>query len=268
MHRVHNQKANMTFIDDYSRYHFVLPMKRKSDIFNIFKQFKAFTENQTERKIKILQDSKEGEYMSNAMLEFTNSYDIKHQHTVRACLQQNGITEWANCVLSERITAMLKESGLAMAFWGKALAALVHVWNRCPTNAHDHCMPYKLWNGHKPDVFHLRVWRYTAYVHLQQDKGNVLQPHYEKCVFIGYPSGYKGWKFYNPTMKHTIISEYIDFNEWDTCPVPIMPSSPALPANTPYVPPNLPGDADVDEPAPDAADMLCYHRGPANILDC
>ncbi|EGN91082.1 hypothetical protein SERLA73DRAFT_81227, partial [Serpula lacrymans var. lacrymans S7.3] len=35
----------------------------------------------------------------------------------------------------------------------------------------------------------------------------------EKCVFIGYPEGYKGWKFYNPTTKRTVISERADFDE-------------------------------------------------------
>jgi hypothetical protein len=35
----------------------------------------------------------------------------------------------------------------------------------------------------------------------------------EKCVFIGYPDGYKGWMFYNPTTKRTIISERAEFDE-------------------------------------------------------
>ena len=34
----------VTFIDDYSRYHFVLPIKHKSDVFEVFKTFKAFVE--------------------------------------------------------------------------------------------------------------------------------------------------------------------------------------------------------------------------------
>ena len=54
----------VTFIDDYSRYRFVLPIKAKSDVFEAFKQFKAYAENQSERKIKILRDDKGGEYMS------------------------------------------------------------------------------------------------------------------------------------------------------------------------------------------------------------
>ena len=35
----------------------------------------------------------------------------------------------------------------------------------------------------------------------------------EKCIFIGYPEGYKGWKFYNPVTKKVIISERADFDE-------------------------------------------------------
>ena len=119
----------ITFIDDYSRFRFVLPIRAKSDVFNAFKQFKAFAENQCEQKIKTLCNDKGGEYMSNAMLKFTTKCGIKYQHTVRAQPQQNGVVEHANQVLSEQITAMLAEFGLTMAFWGKALTTLVHVWN-------------------------------------------------------------------------------------------------------------------------------------------
>jgi hypothetical protein len=35
----------------------------------------------------------------------------------------------------------------------------------------------------------------------------------EKCVFVGYPAGYKGWKFYNPVTRKFIISERADFDE-------------------------------------------------------
>ena len=35
----------------------------------------------------------------------------------------------------------------------------------------------------------------------------------EKCAFIGYPEGYKGWKFYNPQTRKVIISERADYDE-------------------------------------------------------
>jgi hypothetical protein len=119
----------ITFIDDYSRYHFVLPIKAKSDVFEAFKTFKAYAENQSRHTIKILRDDKGGEYMSNAFLQFTTSCGIERQHSSLRC---------------------------------------------------------------------------TAYVHIQKDKRQGLGSHMEKCVFIGYPQGYKGWKFYNPTTKKTV----------------------------------------------------------------
>jgi hypothetical protein len=35
----------------------------------------------------------------------------------------------------------------------------------------------------------------------------------EKCIFVGYPSGYKGWQFYNPVSRKLIISERAIFDE-------------------------------------------------------
>ena len=109
---------------------------------------------------------------------------------------------------------MLSESHLPLQFWGEALAAFVHVHNRCPTSALPGTTPFEVWEGHKPDLSHLRVWGCTAYVHVQKDKrSSSLGSHMEKCVFIGYPAGYKGWKFYNPTTRKVVMSERADFDE-------------------------------------------------------
>ncbi|KIM61772.1 hypothetical protein SCLCIDRAFT_40852, partial [Scleroderma citrinum Foug A] len=57
--------------------------------------------------------------------------------------------------------------------------------------------PYELWHGCKPDVSHLRVWGCTAYTwcpHKPLIGGIPHGSHMEKCVFLGYPDGYKGWK--------------------------------------------------------------------------
>ena len=61
----HHYKYWITFIDDFSRYWAVLPLKDKSGAFAAFKQFKAFAENQLGCSIKALRDDKGGEYMSS-----------------------------------------------------------------------------------------------------------------------------------------------------------------------------------------------------------
>ena len=47
-------------------------------------------------------------------------------------------------------------------------------------------------------------------------------------MFIGYPQGYKGWKFYNPTMKKTVIAERADFDE-SYFPLSKHPTSASIP---------------------------------------
>ena len=110
---------------------------------------------------------------------------------------------------------MLYESGMAPSFWGEALATFVHVHNRISTSALPDTTPHESFLGNKPDVSMLRIWGCTAYVLVQKDKQPLgsLGSHMEKCIFIGYPDGYKAWKFYCPESKKVIISERADFDE-------------------------------------------------------
>ena len=209
----HAYKYWITFIDDYSRHLAVLPLKKKSDAFAAFKQYKAYAENQLGRRIKALRDDKGGEYMSKDWSALCQAEGIHRQHTLRDEPHQNGVAERANRTISEGITAMLNEAYLPATFWWDAVAAFVHTHNRSLTSANKSTTPFELWNKCKPDVSHLRVFGCTAYVHIKKDKRKQLQSHSAKCVFIGYPANYKGWLFWNPTTKKEIISDSAVFNE-------------------------------------------------------
>ena len=110
---------------------------------------------------------------------------------------------------------MLYESGMPPSFWGEALSSFIHVHNRVTTAALQHSTLHEAFLGGKTDLSMLRVWGCTAYVLIQKDKRPLgsLGPHMEKCIFIGYPQGYKALKFYNPETKKVIISERADFDE-------------------------------------------------------
>ena len=140
-------------------------------------------------------------------------HGITRQYTVRARPQQNGVAERANRTIQEHVVAMLAESSLPPSFLGQAVAAYIHIWNCCSTTSLVSKTPYEIWHQKKPDISHLRVFGCTAYVHIQKDKRTGIGSHMEKCVFVGYPDGYKGWMFYNPTTKRTVISERAEFDE-------------------------------------------------------
>ena len=140
------QKYWVTFIDDYSKLKVVIPLKLKSEVFNAFKRFKAWAENQTGKHIKVFRCDQGGEFMSKEFDKYLEEHGIERQFSVRNRPQQNGVAERANRLLSERITAMLDESGLSKAFWAECLAALVHVLNRCITSSVAHATPYEVWH--------------------------------------------------------------------------------------------------------------------------
>jgi len=54
----------VSFIDDLSRNTWIYFLKKKSKVFDRFKEFKALVENQTEKKIKVLRIDNGGEFVA------------------------------------------------------------------------------------------------------------------------------------------------------------------------------------------------------------
>ena len=52
----------VSFIDDFSRNTWIYFLKKKSEVFEKFKEFKALVENQIEKKIKVLRIDNGGEF--------------------------------------------------------------------------------------------------------------------------------------------------------------------------------------------------------------
>ena len=70
-------KYFMSFIDDYSKRCWVHPIKKKADVFLVFKIFKARVELESEKKIKCLRTNNRGEYTSNEFDNFCQQEGIK-----------------------------------------------------------------------------------------------------------------------------------------------------------------------------------------------
>jgi len=62
-------------------------------------------------------------------------------------------------------------------------------------------------------VSHLHVFGCHAYAHIQKDKCSAFQPKSQKCIFLGYPLDYKGWKCWDPVTGEVFISCDVCFVE-------------------------------------------------------
>eukprot|EP00253_Pinus_taeda_P034563 PITA_34563 len=60
----------VSFIDDFSRNTWMCFLKKKSEVFDKFKEFKALVENQIEKKLKVLRKDNGGEFCSKEFEEF------------------------------------------------------------------------------------------------------------------------------------------------------------------------------------------------------
>ena len=105
-------KYALTFIDEFSKYCWVYFLKHKSEVFDLFKVFKALVENQSGRRLKILRSDNGGEYVNSKFIQYCKDVGIQMQHSIPYTPQQNGVAERKNRSLKEMETSMMEAKTL------------------------------------------------------------------------------------------------------------------------------------------------------------
>jgi hypothetical protein len=118
-----------------------------------------------------------------------------------------------NMTLMERERSMLSGVGLGQEFWAEAVDTACYLVNRSPSSTLDDMTPHEVWTGKKPSLTHLRVFGCDAYVHIPKENRSKLDKKDEKCIFIGYKDGLKGYKLWNPETKKVVYSRDVVFRE-------------------------------------------------------
>ncbi|GJU09234.1 gag-pol polyprotein [Tanacetum coccineum] len=87
-------------------------IKKKSNVFEVFKVYKAWVELDSRKKIKCLRTNNGDEYTSDEFDTFCKQEGIKRQFTTAYTHQQNGVAERMNRTLLERARVMLATASL------------------------------------------------------------------------------------------------------------------------------------------------------------
>ena len=101
-------KYALNFIDDFSRYCWVYFLKHKSEVFGLFKVFKALVENQPGRKLKVLRYDNGGKYVKFEFIQYFAYVGIYMHHSIPYTPQRNGVAERKNRSLKEMATCMME----------------------------------------------------------------------------------------------------------------------------------------------------------------
>lgn len=121
------------FIDDHSRKVWVYFLKHKSDVFNVFKIWKAMIETETDLKLKCLRSDNGGEYIDGGFKEYCATQGIRMEKTIPETPQQNGVIECMNRTINERAKSMRLHAGLPPTFWADTVSTAVYLRNSGPS---------------------------------------------------------------------------------------------------------------------------------------
>lgn len=88
---INDFKYYVIFVDHYTRYTWLYPLKKKSQVHDVFQRFKALVENRFQTKIRTLYTNNGGEYI--ALTAFLASNGISHFTTPPHTPEHNGISE-------------------------------------------------------------------------------------------------------------------------------------------------------------------------------
>jgi hypothetical protein len=211
-------KYFLLLVDDLSRYMWVAVIPSKDRATAAIKDIQVRAEGEFSLKRKALRTDCGGEFTAMEFTDYCAAEGVHHQHTTPYSPQQNGIIERQNGTVVATARSMLKAKGLPRWFWGEAVNTAVYVLNRCLTKSVDGMTSFETWHGRKPAMHHLRTFGRIMYVRNTMPHLKKLEDRGRKMIFIGYESGSKAYRAYDPITKHVHVTCDMVFDEqaqWD-----------------------------------------------------
>ncbi|XP_071695889.1 uncharacterized protein [Rutidosis leptorrhynchoides] len=229
-------KYYIIFLDHYSHYVWVFPLRNKSDALNTFIQFRAFIRTQFKQEIKAFQCDNGGEFDNTAFHQLLQTNGIQFRFSYPHTSQQNGKSELMVRTINNLIRTFLFQAHLPPTYWVEALHMAAHLLNILPSSAINHDIPYTRLYKQKPNYTTLRVFGCLCYPHLHTT--NKLAPRSTPCIFLGYPSNHRGYRCLDLATNRIILSRHVTFDETS---FPFGSMNPTQPPSYDFLdpPPNL-----------------------------
>lgn len=178
------------FIDEYTRFSWLYPLKQKSEFYSVFVAFKKLVENQHSLKIKQFQSDGGGEFVNLQMKKLLVDSGIEHRISCPYSPQQNGMAERKHRHVIELSLSMMFHAHIPLQYWVDIFYSASYLSNLLPSVESDCKSPYQKLFGSKPDYSALRVIGSACYPCLRPYTSHKLEPRSLQCVFLGYSSQY------------------------------------------------------------------------------
>lgn len=203
----------LTIFDDCTRGTWAYLMKEKSETAKILIDFHNMIKTQFNKRIKRVRSDKGTEFVNFTLQEYFKQEGILHETSCVATPQQNGRVERKHRHILNIARALKFQSNVPIKFWGECVLTATYIINRTPTIANKGLTPYELLFNKVPTYNHMKVFGCLCYARNPSKHKDKFDSRAEKCIFIGYPLGKKGWRLYNLKTREFLVSRDVLFYE-------------------------------------------------------
>jgi hypothetical protein len=201
----------VSFIDDYSKFTWIYLLKKKSDVFQKFRDFQHHVERLFDRKIIAMQTDWGGEYQK--LNSFFQRVGISHLVSCPHAHQQNGPAERKHRHIVEVGLSLLAYASMPLKYWDQAFLTAVYLINRLPSKVIQSQTPMERLFGKSGDYSLLRIFGCACWPNLRPYNKHKLEFRSKQCVFLGYSNLHKGYKCLDISTGRLYISYDIVFDE-------------------------------------------------------
>ncbi|GKC90331.1 ribonuclease H-like domain-containing protein [Tanacetum coccineum] len=204
-------KYYVLFLDHFSHYLWVYPLRNKSDALSKFIHFRAYVKNQFKTDIKSLQCDHGGEFDNNALHQLFASNGITIRFSCPKTSQQNGKSERMIRTINNLIRTLLFQAHLPPTFWVEALHMAAYLLNLLPSSAINNEIPHTRLFKTQPNYADLRVFGCLCYPYINTN--HKLEPRATPAIFLGYPTNHRGYRCLDLNTDKIILSRHVTFDE-------------------------------------------------------
>ncbi|KAJ9537125.1 hypothetical protein OSB04_029858 [Centaurea solstitialis] len=206
-------KYYVLFLDDFSHFLWVFPLRAKSEVFDVFKTFRAYVLNQFKTDIQLFQCDNGREFNNQSFLDFFKTHGIKIRFSCPYTSPQNGKAERTIRTINNTLRTSLIQASLPPKFWVEALLSSVHTFNLLPSTTIQYKTPFEVLFGFSPTYSHLRVFGCLCYPNTAPTAPHKLAPRSSACVYLGPSTDHRGYRCLDLITQKVIISRHVVFDE-------------------------------------------------------
>ncbi|CAN1817779.1 Retrovirus-related Pol polyprotein from transposon RE1, partial [Linum perenne] len=208
---VSHQRYYILFYDHFSKYSWIYFVRYRSDLLQVFIQFRSLVEKYFGRPIRSFRADWGGEYQK--LSAYLRDHGIMEQTSCPHTPEQNGCAERKHRHIVETGRTLIHQAKLPLQYWTYAFQAAVYIINRLPSSVLNNVSPYYCLFNADPDYTSLRVFGCLCFPWLKPYAAHKLDAKSAPCVFLGYSTRHKGYYCLNLHTQKVQVSRHVLFDE-------------------------------------------------------